>query len=99
MHLNESAGKHKWILIMVDNFSRYIEAIAMESGNGQTVGQVLIQQIVLRHGCPTALICDNASCNVAGEFPKLCQTLGIKAAPVTAYTQKEMVLPKQKSKH
>ena len=31
------------------------------------------------------MICDNATYYVAGEFPKLCQTLGIKAAPVTAY--------------
>ena len=57
----------------------------MESVNGQTVGQVLIQQIVCRHGYPTTLICDNDTYYVAGEFPKLCQTLGIKAAPVTAY--------------
>ena len=99
MHLNESAGKHKWVLIMVDNFSKYIEAIAMESVNGQTAGQVLIQQIVCRHGCPTTLICDNATYYVAGKFPKFVKLWELKQHQLQLITQKQMVSPKQKSKH
>ena len=53
--------------------------------NGITVGETLVHQIVCRHGCPSTLICDNASYYVHGEFPKLCKILGIRAAPVAAY--------------
>ena len=45
----------------------------------------MVKQVICRHGCPAVLICDNASYYVKSEFPKLCQTLGIRAAPVTAY--------------
>ena len=85
MHLSESNSGNTWILIFVDTFSCFIEAVPLASVNGHSVGETLVHQIVCRHGCPSTLICDNASYYVHGEFPKLCQILGIRAAPVAAY--------------
>ena len=85
MQLSESSSGNKWVLIFVDTFSRFIEAVPLNTVNGITVGETLVHQIVCRHGCPSTLICDNASYYVHGEFPKLCKILGIRAAPVAAY--------------
>ena len=69
----------------VDTFSRFIEAVPLSAVNGFTVGETLVHQIVCRHGCPSTLICNDASYYVHGEFPKLCQLMGIRAALVAAY--------------
>ena len=50
-------------------------------------------QIVCRHGCPSAIICDITTYYVAGELPKLCKTLGIKLVPLTAYHRKIKLVP------
>ena len=85
MQLSESSSGNKWVLIFVDTFSRFMEDVPLNTVNGITVGETLVHQIVCRHGCPSTLICDNASYYVHGEFPKLCKILGIRAAPVAAY--------------
>jgi len=46
---------------------------------------MLMTHIICKHGCPSVLICDNASYYVGGDFPKLCKSLGIHMAPVSAY--------------
>ena len=69
----------------MEKFSRYIEAKPLPAVNGETVSNTLVKQIICRHGCPTTLICDNASYYVHGEFERVCKFLGIKMAPSTAY--------------
>ena len=85
MQLPLSHNAFKWVLIVVDNFSRYIEAVPLNTVNGQSVGNMLMTHIICKHGCPSVLICDNASYYVGGDFPKLCKSLGIHMAPVSAY--------------
>ena len=60
MQLSESNEGNKWVLIFVDTFSRFIEAVPLSTVNGFTVGETLVHQIICRHGCPSFLICDNA---------------------------------------
>ena len=85
MQLCETVSGNKWVLIIVDTFSRWIEAVALSQVNGISVSETLVHQVICRHGCPSTLICDNASYYVHGEFPRLCQSMGIRAAPVAAY--------------
>ena len=85
LQLPTTTNLNKYVLIFVDNFSRYIEAKPLPGINGETVSNTLVQQIICRHGCPTTLICDNASYYVHGEFERVYKFLGIKMAPSTAY--------------
>ena len=81
LQLPTTTNLNKYVLIFVDNFSRYIEAKPLPAINGETVSNTLVKQIICRHGCPTTLICDNASYYVHGEFEIVCKFLGIKMAP------------------
>jgi hypothetical protein len=69
----------------VDTFSRNIEAQPLVAVNGQNVSDVLIKEVVCRHGCPLELICDNATYYVKGELVKVCDFYGIKLSPVSSY--------------
>jgi len=85
LHLPESANSFKYILIFVDNFSRIIEAHPLISVNGQEVANILVKEIVCRHGCPLEVICDNTTYYVKGELSKVCDLYGIKLSPVSSY--------------
>ena len=85
LHLPESANSFKYIILFVDNFSRNIEALPLISVNGQTVSDVLIKEVVCRHGCPMELICDNATYYVKGELVRVCDFYVIKLSPVSSY--------------
>jgi hypothetical protein len=85
MHLPQSANSFKYILLFVDNFSRNIEAQPLVAVNGQAVSEVLIKDVICRHGCPMEIICDNATYYVKGELVKVCDFYGIKLSPVTSY--------------
>ena len=84
MHLSESKGK-KYVLIIVDQFSRYPEAFALQTTNGKNLALAMEHGIICRHGCPSQVLCDQASYNAKGDFPSFCEKIRIKLSPVSAY--------------
>jgi len=85
LHLPTSNASKKYVVIFVDLFTRYPEAFAMLYANGTTLGKHLIKNIICRHGCPSQILCDNASYNVKGYFKELCDKFSIKLSPVAEY--------------
>jgi hypothetical protein len=69
LQLNQSSNQFKWIVIFVDTFSKYIEAIPVISINGDTISEILKMKIICNHGCPKTIISDNATYYVGGTFP------------------------------
>ena len=58
----------RYILIVVDYFSRYLFAEATSKTDGETVTKV-VRQIAQKMGWPLAIYSDNASYFVKGQFP------------------------------
>jgi hypothetical protein len=85
LHLPESSNSFKYIILFVDNFSRCLEAHPLVAVNGQAVSNVLIKEVVCRHGCPVEILCDNATYYVKAEVSKVCDFYGIKLSPVSKY--------------
>jgi len=85
LHLPESSNSFKYVIIFVDTFSRNLEAQPMIAVNGQSVSEILIKEVICRHGCPLELICDNAPYYVIGELVKVCDFYGIKLSLVSSY--------------
>ena len=85
LHLPASSTRKRYILIFVDLFTRYPEAFALLYVNGTALGNHLVNDIVCRHGCPSQILCDNASYNVKGYFKQVCDKFGIKLSPVLEY--------------
>jgi transposase InsO family protein len=72
-----SPGGHTYLLVAVDKFTKWIEAIPVTN---QTVATSVkfFKGITCRFGVPHSIITDNGSNFASDEFHKFCENLGIK---------------------
>ena len=94
MHL-PSSNRNKYILIIVDLFTRWPEAFALPSVNGTNLVNCMLK-VMSREGFIRQLLCDNASYNVGNEFSAFCKRDGIKLSQCLNTIQKQMVLQNQR---
>ena len=80
-----SIGKHKWILVATDYFTKWIEAIPTRNATHQFIMRFLYENIFSRFGCPVRLVTDNAPTFKAGELVKMCESMGIQLSHSTSY--------------
>eukprot|EP00253_Pinus_taeda_P029182 PITA_29182 len=80
-----SSGKHKWILVATDYFTKWIEAIPTKNATHQVVIKFLNENIFTRFDCPTKLVTDNATDFRAEELVDMCESMGIQLVHSTSY--------------
>ena len=76
---------NKYILTMVDIYTRYAEVVALQVQNTQTIADAIIEYIVCRHGLPEILVSDRGSPFISDIANTLYKTLSIKRITTTAY--------------
>lgn len=79
----KSAYKH--ILLVVDSYTRWCEAIPMETQEAKEVAQVFFDQIIARYGAPRSLVTDRGQNFMSKIVAALCELFGIRHTPTTAY--------------
>eukprot|EP00253_Pinus_taeda_P004996 PITA_04996 len=79
------SGQHRWILIAIDYFTKWIEAIPTRKVDHQAIIKFLIENIFTRFGCPHKLVTDNAATIMAKELVDMCDSMGIKLVHSTSY--------------
>ena len=75
----------KYILVIIDRFTRYAEAIAVDDINAIETAKIIIDYIICRHGVMIILTSDRGSAftaHIAGEIFKI---LGIQKIKTTAH--------------
>ena len=83
MHL-PSSDRNKYVLIIVDLFTRWPEAFALPNINGAAL-KTCMRKVMSRQGFIRQLLCDNASYNVGKEFSTFCDQERIQLSPVSEY--------------
>ena len=84
-YMPEDDNGYKYILLIGDLFSKYIEAVPIKDQLASTIAHALNERWLLRHGCPLYLLTDQAS-NIGGNvINELCKTFGIKKRRASAY--------------
>src|SRR4051812_9859174 len=76
-HKNSSKGGRTHLLVAVDKFTKWIEAVPITSSNSLTVVN-FIKSIIFWFGVPHNIISDNGTNFMADEFQNFYQELGIK---------------------
>jgi hypothetical protein len=79
---------NKYILFMVDYYTKWSEAYAISDSKAEKVANAIMGEWIARHGVPLSLHCDNSqefSSNVLKEIREL---LNIKGTFITPYRQK-----------
>jgi len=79
-----SSGPYR-VLVIVDELTRYAEAIVTPNEKGDTAADVLMKNIICRYGLPEEIITDQGSAFISDLFENLCYQLGIDKIFTTAY--------------
>ena len=76
---------NRYVVVIVDRFSRWLELAAVPDITAETMAEVLVDRIVLRHGCPRRLLSDRGSQFTSQLFKEVSARLGIKKIFTSAY--------------
>jgi transposase InsO family protein len=79
-----SSGQHRWILTATDYFTKWIEAVPTRS-TSQKVIISLLEDIIVRFGCPSKIVTDNASPFRSEPLVKFCEQFQIALIHSTPY--------------
>jgi transposase InsO family protein len=72
-----SRGSHTYLLVAVDKFSKWIEAVPITNQEATTAVK-FFESITCRYGVPNNIITDNDTNFTSGEFKEFAKELGIK---------------------
>lgn len=84
--LPTSKKDNKYILVIGEYVSRYVETAALPDQTADSVAQAFLEKIILRYGCPSNVLTDQGSNFQSELFEKIYSILGIKKLRTAAYT-------------
>ncbi|CAB3986622.1 Transposon Ty3-G Gag-Pol poly [Paramuricea clavata] len=82
--LKTTSRGNKYILSVVDYYTKYAEAVALPNQEAVTVARAL-EDIFARHGMPSVLLTDQGSNFESKVIASLCEMFGIEKRRTTAY--------------
>ena len=85
LHLEKSSGGHKYILLIVDHFSRYAQVYPTRNKSALTTAKYLYSDFILRFGIPSRIIHDQSGEFENRLFLALKKFSGIVKARTTPY--------------
>ena len=83
--LPTSSKGHKYVLVITDDFSKYVHVAPLRTATAKTLCKHLEEEILLVYGVPEFLICDNGTQMKSKEFQKLAQEYGITLSYTPLY--------------
>ncbi|CAH8583579.1 unnamed protein product [Schistosoma haematobium] len=83
--LTMSKNGNRYLLVMVDYFSKWCEAVPIPQQDALTVTRAFIDHWVSRYGAPLSLHSDQGSAFESHLVAQVCRLLGIRKTHTTAY--------------
>ena len=75
--LRHTPRNMKYVLVMTDYLTRWVEAVVLPTITAQTVADAFVDQIICRHGAPRVLLTDRGTNFVSHLFTNVCKIVGI----------------------
>ena len=88
--LPASEDNHKYILSVVDMFTRYGIAIPLVDKSMVVVSRAMVDHVISPHGCPEEIFSDNGSELVGAAFRQAVKSLGISQKFITHFVPKRV---------
>ena len=76
---------NRFILVVTDLFTKWVEAFALQEMSSRTVARVLFKEVIFRYGTPKELHSDQGRNLCSGLIQSLCDVLWIRRTNTTAY--------------
>ena len=83
--LPESKTGKKWIFIVEDCATKWVELFALTQATAAQCATTLLEEVILRYGLPRRIISDNGSQFVSAVMQQLCFLLGIQQSLTPIY--------------
>ena len=83
--MKESKDGFKYILLLVDSYSRWCEAFPMKSQDAYAVARVLFSEIITRYGAPRSLVTDRGRQFTSQLIKAVCEIFSIKKHFTSSY--------------
>ena len=80
-----SAKGNRYILTVIDHFTKWIELIPMRNQEAATVAKLLFERVICTHGCPIQILTDQGTNFESKLFHELCKFLEIDKIRTTPY--------------
>ena len=81
-------GNYKYLLMMIDRYSRWLEAVPLENIRADTIFNSFLMNWVARYGIPSEIVSDRGSQFLSEIFSNSAKVLGIKLKTTCSYTPK-----------
>jgi hypothetical protein len=83
--LPKSDKDNKFILLVCDYFTKWVEAFPMPNQEAQTVADLFVKEFICRYGVPRKIFTDQGSNFQSELFKKVCAMLEIDKSRTTPY--------------
>ncbi|GFW00956.1 retrovirus-related Pol polyprotein from transposon 412 [Trichonephila clavipes] len=83
--LPESKDGKRWILIIEDCTSKWVELFALPNATAKECAITLIEEVLMRYGIPRRLISDNGTQFVSAVMQQICYILNIHQSLIPVY--------------
>ena len=83
--LPQSSRGNRYIVVITDLFSKWVEAFPIKSTDSETLAQVLVDEVICRYGVPSYLHSDQGANLTSNFMISLCKRLNIQQTRTSAY--------------
>ena len=83
--LPTTTGGNRYVLVMADYFSKWVETAALPDQGAVTVAKALVEKVICRFGIPEELHSDQGRQFESAVFQKTCELLNVKKTRTTPY--------------
>lgn len=83
--VNETERKNRYVLVIQDYFTKWVEAFPMADERAETVAEVLASEWVCRFGAPHTLHSDRGSNFESEVFQRMCSLFGVEKTRTTPF--------------
>lgn len=80
-----SKSRNRWLLVIMDNFSKFVILKAMRTASAENTAKFLENEVFLRYGVPERITSDQGCQFRSKIFADLCDKCGIRWRPTPAY--------------
>ena len=83
--LPQAVGRKKYVLVMADGFTRWVELASLSSITTHAVIRAIKEEWILRYGPPEAILTDNGAQFGSEAFSDFCREFTIRDVKITPY--------------
>lgn len=85
LKLSKTTEGYQYLLLVVDSFTRWIEAFPLKNQESKEVAKILFEQIFSRYGAPLKLVSDLGKQFTSNLILSLCEIFNVKKHFTSAY--------------